>query len=304
MNWLGASRVKRLDRKPDALLQIGAWYDVSAVRGVRPSIRCSYHDANLAAVVHHHQIRFDPRGRFARKIMDLERRVYDRMDLIMPMSEWLRRSFVEDFDQPESKVVAVGAGPNLSPLPDSPRRDFGTPRFLFVGREFERKGGPELLQAFGRVHARRPDAELWVVGPSTLDVDQPGVHYLGRILRNTPEGDKALDRLYRDATAFVMPSRFEPFGIVFLEAMAYALPCVGGNVCAMPEIIADGVSGYVTPPADVDSLTERLLALADNPEQARVMGEAGRRRVLEHYNWDAVAERMVSEISERLDERS
>jgi glycosyltransferase involved in cell wall biosynthesis len=297
---LGASRVARLDRKPDALLQIGAWYDVGGARGIRPSLRCSYHDANLAALINHHEVVFDSNARYVRRELKLERRVYDRMDLLMPMSEWLRRSFIEDFDQPESKVVAVGAGPNLSSLPDPVRRDFSSPRFLFVGREFERKGGRELLQAFERVRAERPDAELWLVGPSRLDLNQEGVRFMGRILRNTPEGDREMDRLYRAATAFVMPSRFEPFGIVFLEAMAYGLPCVGGDACAMPEIIADGVSGYVTPPANVDLISARLLALAGNPERSHQMGEAGRKNVLDSYNWDAVADRMVSEMSARL----
>ena len=63
---------------------------------------------------------------------------------------------------------------------------------------------------------------------------------------------------YRRATAFVMPSRYEPFGIVFLEAMAYWLPCVGSRTCAMPEIIDEGVTGLLAEPDDVDSLADCL----------------------------------------------
>jgi glycosyltransferase involved in cell wall biosynthesis len=128
---------------------------------------------------------------------------------------------------------------------------------------------------------------------------QQGIREFGRLDRATPEGAASLERVYREATTFVMPSLYEPFGIVWLEAMAHGLPCVGSDTCAMPEIIAPE-AGYVTPVGDVRALADRLTALIDHPDRARAMGDAARRRVAERYTWDHVATRMMGEIERRL----
>jgi len=95
-----------------------------------------------------------------------------------------------------------------------------------------------------------------------------------------------------------MPSQYEPFGIVFLEAMAHGLACVASDRCAMPEIVEDGATGYVVPARDVEALAQRLLELAD-PGRAHSFGEAGRERFLEHFTWDAVAGRIVDALVSR-----
>jgi glycosyltransferase involved in cell wall biosynthesis len=238
------------------------------------------------------------------RAFEYERRVYERLDLILPRSEWLGRSFIEDFGSHPDKVVAVGAGLNLQTIPEVPERDFATPRLLFVGKDFKRKGGEQLLAAFARLRQRRPDAELWIVGPEDPPTTLPGVRSFGRINRDTPTGDGELLRLYREATVFVMPSIFEPWGSVFLEAMACALPCIGSDCCAMPEIVLQGATGYLAAPGSVDSLDAVLASVVDDPLRARAMGRAGRRRVLDHFTWDHVAGRIVAAISSRLEDRT
>src|SRR4051794_37530278 len=98
------------------------------------------------------------------------------------------------------------------------------------------------------------------------------------------------------ATAFARPPGYEPFGIVFLEAMAYGLACIASDRCAMPEIVEEGVTGYVVGAFATEALAARLLELAE-PERARAFGEAGRRRFLERYTWDAVAARIVAAVA-------
>jgi glycosyltransferase involved in cell wall biosynthesis len=97
-----------------------------------------------------------------------------------------------------------------------------------------------------------------------------------------------------------MPSVFEPAGMVFLEAMAYALPCVGSNCCAMPEFIAHGESGLLARRADSEDLAAQLLALATAPERAQEMGLEGYRRLTGRFTWEHVARRMVTEMEGRL----
>ena len=214
------------------------------------------------------------------------------------MSEWLRESFIDDFGLDPGRVVAVGAGANI-PLPAAaPERDFSRPRVLFPGKQFERKGGREVLRAFAALRSRRPDAELWIVGPQHLRVDEPGVRVLGRVRRADAPG--GMPDLYRRATLLAMPSFYDPFPTVFREAMAYRLPCIGSTSCSIPEMVLDGVTGYVVPAGDHAALAERMIELADDPDKAQRFGEAGFKRYCERYTWSGTAERIVRAVVERL----
>jgi alpha-maltose-1-phosphate synthase len=232
--------------------------------------------------------------------MEAERRVYDGLDLIMTMSDWLRDSFIDDFGQDPAKVVTVGAGANIPVLPDDPERTWSPPRLLFVGFNWELKGGPELLTAFRRLRERHPDAELWVVGPAPRE-PEPGVTWVGRVDRRSPEGDERMTDLHRRATAFVMPSRYDAMPNAFLEAMAHRLPCVGANAGGgTPEIVADGRTGVLVPRRDPAALAEALARLADDPGRARAFGRAGYERLVDRFTWDRVADRMIAAIGERV----
>jgi glycosyltransferase involved in cell wall biosynthesis len=282
----------------DAFVQLTGWYRPDPGR---PAARASYHDGNLATFLDRPDLELDRDRPGVRRALAYERSLYDAMDVILPMSDWLGRSFVEDFGQAPEKVVTAGAGPNFDVLPEPPARDWSRPRLLFVGKDWERKGGPQVLEAFARVRANHPDAELTVIGPTALPVDPPpGVRFLGRLDRAVPEQDAALQDAFGQATAFLMPSIYEPFGIAFLEAMAYGLPCFGGDSCAMPEIIADGVTGHVVRAGDAEALAGPLVALAGDPDRARAMGEAGRERMLARFTWDAVAGRIVDAVGARV----
>ena len=295
-----ARRLRRLGAEFDAVVQIGGWYDVGS-RVARDVLLASYHDGNLGTYLRHPELVLDRGSPGVRRAHRFERQLYDRLDVIFTMSDWVRASFVEEFGQDERKVVTVHAGANFRMPPSAPpAREGSRPSVLFVGKgDFARKGGPQLLAAFERARAAVPSAELWLVGPERPLARSPGLVWLGRIPR-TPEGEAELTRLYQEATVYAMPSLYEPFGIAFLEAMANGLPCVGGDSCAMPEIIEDGVTGYVVSPADVDALAERLVALLRDPSLARRLGEAGRQRFLERFTWDGVAGRMAGELTRRL----
>ncbi|HEU4656326.1 MAG TPA: glycosyltransferase family 4 protein, partial [Capillimicrobium sp.] len=161
--------------------------------------------------------------------------------VVMTFSAWVGRSFVEDYGVPPDRVVATGAGANLL-LRDVPDRRDRPPVALFAGYDFERKGGRVLLEAWREVAAALPGARLVVAGPRRpVDRTAPGVRWAGRV------GWAELARLYREATVFVLPSLFEPFGFVVLEAMGHGLPVIASRACALPELVDDGVDGLLAP---------------------------------------------------------
>jgi glycosyltransferase involved in cell wall biosynthesis len=92
---------------------------------------------------------------------------------------------------------------------------------------------------------------------------------------------------------FCLPTRFEPFGIAFIEAMYFGLPCVGTDAWAVPEMIVDGKTGFTIPIDDLDALTDRLLRLLGDRALARRMGRAGRGRAERHFTWEGTVQRMM-----------
>ncbi len=297
MSWIGTRRVAAAASDADVLLQMTGYFHPA---GPGPLVlRCSYHDGNLAGFLRRPDLKLDPESPLVIRAVAYERSLYDSIDLIFCMSERLRESFLDDFGQAPQKVVTVGAGANVAVPTRAPEREPTPPRLLFVGKQFERKGGPTVVAAFERLVAECPDAELWIVGPTGLELERPGVTVHGRIHRDQPDGERRLSNLFERATAFVMPSVYEPFGVAIIEAMAHRLPCIGTATGAIPELIEAGTTGFLIEPGDEDALLDRLRLLAADPALGRRLGEAGFRRYERRFTWESVADRMLAAIAER-----
>ncbi|WP_092865080.1 glycogen synthase [Quadrisphaera sp. DSM 44207] len=186
------------------------------------------------------------------------------------------------------------------------------PSVVFVGRITRQKGLPHLLRAAAQLPpqvqlvlcAGAPDTEeiaAEVAGlVADLQAQRSGVLMIDRMLPR-PE----LCRVLSAATAFVCPSVYEPLGIVNLEAMACGAAVVGTATGGIPEVVADGETGWLVPIEQVDDgtgtpedparyeadLARVLTAATADAAEARRRGEAGRRRAVEHFAWEAIAER-------------
>jgi len=282
---------------PDAVVQIGSEFDLSGVRSLRNVPRFSYHDSNLHAYLKG-AWRLPHAPRSVARALAYEQEVYDKLTGVMTMTEYLRRSFIDDFHLPEEKVHCVGVGLNFSSLPDVPRQDDGN-TFLFVARHlFEQKGGHVVLDAFRRVRRDLPGVRLLLVGQE-LTLEEEGVQCIGFVDKSTPEGSARMSELYAHASVFVLPSYNEALGNVFLEAMAHGVPCLGADCCAMPEIITGNDAGFVVPPGDSAALADRMLLLLKDDDLRVRLGENGRRAAMQKYNWDVVADRVIRLIHER-----
>lgn len=285
----------------DAILQVGAWYNLLDNKHLQDKFFCSYHDGNLATQLKRPDVSYDLNAGYIKRALDFEKRLYQGLDLTFTMSEWLRTSFIEDFGCDPDKVVTVGAGVNFKCVPDIENKDYSKHNILFIGVDFERKGGKVVIDAFKQVKQEIPDASLTIIGPN-LENTSERVMSLGRIRKNSPDGEKRLHDAYIDASIFVMPSFYEPFGIVFAEAMAYKLPCICANVCAMPEIVDNGKTGFVIPSGDNKTLAHRIIELFRNENKLKMFGEAGYRKYLENYTWEKVASKIVYSISDKFSE--
>ncbi|MDE3106229.1 MAG: glycosyltransferase family 4 protein [Acidobacteriota bacterium] len=277
----------RLPLQAQVCLQIGMMMSLPEVFPTHPCM--AYNDGNLAELL---DSGFGLQGVSARRIdqaMRYEQEVAQRLDRVLTFSEHLRQSFIHNYHLDPARVIVVGAGINLSSLPpENPDKRYDTPRILFVGKEFERKGGLVLLQAFRAVRAALPTAELHIAGPLSLPEVPEGVVFHGHLSKADPQQRAKLEQLYRESTLFTLPSLYEPFGIAPLEAMLFQLPCVVTRAWALQEMVTPGFNGDLAEKGSAEDLATKLIALLREPDQLREMGKRGRQMVLERYTWETV----------------
>lgn len=160
------------------------------------------------------------------------------------------------------------------------------------------KGIETVFHALPRVLTAIPDAYYVIVGDGD---DRPRLEQVSKELGVSDHvrfaghvGEEALASYYDTCDIFVMPSRGEGFGLVFLEAMAFGKPIIGGNHGGTPDVVVDGITGFLVEYGDVETLADRIICLLRDDDLRRRMGEAGRQRVLENYTFDHFRKRFMA----------
>ncbi len=235
----------------------------------------------------------EDRVRLWQDCLPWERETLRRATMVFTMSEHVRRTLLEDYGVPDARVLRVNAGCNVPPGPEPDPARYAAKRILFVGLEWERKGGPELVAAFERVRKAHPAAVLTIVG-CRPDVAGPGIEIEGRV------GGDAVAAFLSRASVFCMPSWREPFGIAYIEALRAGLPVVSWDLGATPDFVREGETGHRVAAGDVATLASRLEALLADPDACRRMGERGRTLAETEYTWERTQGRIWEAIAGRL----
>jgi glycosyltransferase involved in cell wall biosynthesis len=208
-------------------------------------------------------------------------------DAIVCVSEWTRRDLLHYYDVDPSRVFAIHSGlaapPAYAPVEGLPKR-----YVLFVSTIEPRKNLPVLLDAFDRIRKSHPDVSLVVVGKIGWKSEQlvprlrrPGVVHLDYL--DAPR----LATVYRNATAFVMPSIYEGFGFPLLEAMAHGVPSIAAESSSLPEIGGDAALFF--PPHDVSLLASQLERVLSDDALRDSLAVRGRARAAE-FSWKRAAD--------------
>jgi glycosyltransferase involved in cell wall biosynthesis len=217
------------------------------------------------------------------------------VDRVIAVSEAAREFLVRGKGYPARKIVVVPNGRDLSVYApgrerDAVRKELGldltTPVAGVVGRLEAQKGHAWLLEAWAMVLREFPDARLLVVGDGSLraalqaQARRAGVD--GAVVFTGFRTDVA--RVLDTLDVLVLPSLYEGMPLTAIEGSAMALPVVATAVDGTPEVVRDGLTGRLVPPADAPALAGALLGLLRDPEAARRMGAAARAHALERFD--------------------
>lgn len=206
---------------------------------------------------------------------------------VVAFSEWVKRGLVERYEVPADKVAVIPPGIDLARWRVRSRDSRPGPlRILFVGADFDRKGGPLLLAAFEAV--RDLDVELHLVTRAAV-APAPGVFVHSGLTANSAE----LIELFRQADVFCLPTHADALGLVLCEAGAAGLPSIATDVGALSEVVRDGETGLVIPPGDLDALVAALRRLLTDESLRTRYGRAARAHVERHYDSASNAARVV-----------
>ncbi len=255
--------------------------------------------------------------------IESEARLMHLADSIVAATPLDKHHMVEHYRANPAKIRVIPCGVNLKlfrPLSRTEaRRELGLRAdhhvLLYVGRIEPLKGLDTLFHAVARLMARRPEwrarTELIVVGGGTAPSAEGWTEEMARLrhLRHQlglhdvviflgAQDQETLPYFYAAADAVVMPSHYESFGLVALEAMACGTPVVASRVGGLTHTVVDGVTGFLVPPKSPNALASRLERLLEDAALRRRMGQNGIRRARQ-FGWPAVADR-VERLYRRL----
>ncbi|CAK7071236.1 MAG: D-inositol-3-phosphate glycosyltransferase [Desulfovibrio sp.] len=246
-------------------------------------------------------------------VIEAEKLLLQKAPLILANSH----AIIEDLEQchamklDTSRVTLVPHGVediDHSQCPTFEKKD--TVTVLFVGRFEERKGIDTLLQVIPEIASARPNVRFALVGDNTIG---PWWKDFSKKYAETPwfsrlyvpgfVDQEELRALYRDCDIFIAPSRYESFGLIYLEAMRWGKPCIGTHVGGIPEVVADNENGILVAPDSPQELCAALEKLIGDQRLRESMGVTSREIFLRNFTCESMALKVEKEISAFLSQR-
>jgi glycosyltransferase involved in cell wall biosynthesis len=211
------------------------------------------------------------------------------------------RSYGTEIDRRKVTVLPFGVPGPIEPG-HRDRAEDDTLRLLFVGRFEIRKGVDLLLDVLPGLLERFPRLQATLIGDhasseidgrsydSWLIAKRAAAEWAGRIRFLGHVDEAALEQAYAECDLFVAPSRYESFGLMYLEAMRYGKPCIGTTAGGIPEVVVHGETGLLIAPDDKEGLRDAIEKLVADDDLRTLLGENGRRRYQEHFTTAKFAE--------------
>lgn len=296
--------------RPDVVFSVASFPMAHALTSDHRVINIA--DSTVRQMVGYYDLFTFNMGGGARAADAIEAKAIREAFLSLYPSSWARESAINDYGADPDRALEIPWGANIvgraakaRSLPDGPLR------MLFVGAEWERKGGPMAVAIAHELASRGVACRLDVVGNSADVMEgKPGpgaegpaeVRFHGFLHKGDPEAAARLDALFAEATFFLLPTRAECFGIVFAEAASQGLPAISIATGGVPSAVRSGETGMLLPiTATASDFAEAILEITTTPGRYAAMSQAAIADARDRLDWDVWADAVQAEVRSRLE---
>ena len=289
--------LKRHNKQYDAIYQDGAMF----MPLKNDKLFVTNHDANVVLTAGGGKYsvgsHYSDNPTMLSKTIEQEKKVYERADRLFVRSEWVKSSLIKDFKIKENKIQINPSGVHFE-VPENLKKEYKGKNILFVGKDLPIKGFDILLKAFDIMLKNKKNLVLHIVGTShSVDMSSKHIKYYGFL---GPDRISDLRKLYECADLFILPSRYDAFPKVLIEAGAYKVPCIATAVCGIPEIITEEYNGLLVQSGDYQAIARKGLDLLSDTKLSKYLGENGFKNYKNKFNWD----KHVSEITRFINQNA
>lgn len=282
-----ARRIREL--RPDIIVSIGAGHKISRIDPSLPVIHVA--DGLFLTIVGYYP-RYRHLSQRSRRLgARVQRDVVDRSSKLAMASDWAATAAAADYPDAAARihVVPMGANVDEDPPVTLPRANTGPLKLLFVGYDWQRKGGDMVLAVFSALRATTGTAELHIVGCKPRETrGVAGVSHHGVLRKSNPSESSQLSVLFRECHFLIMPSREEAFGLVYCEACAFGLPSIATRTGGVATYVGGHGHGLLfSMDAPVAEYVAGILELWRDGPRYRAMQQSARQDFEARLNWQA-----------------
>lgn len=234
----------------------------------------------------------------------LEQKTLQGSASLLFSSEWAKQNAVDYYGIDAEKIHVVEFGANLpTPRECAVNIDTSVCHLVFIGKDWEKKGGDKVLEAYRKLKAEGFRCTLTVIGSvpeARLEEDQE-LTVIPFLDKSKPEELETLCGILARSHLLVLPTQYDAFGIVFCEASAYGVPSITADVCGVSQPVREGKNGYLLPPeATAGDYAEKIKAVFSDTENYLKLRAASRREFETRLNWHVWGERVDQILEETV----
>lgn len=267
-----------------------------------------YTDAPIGALVNFYSYMSNLCQETLDRLYDLEKRAIDNCELVIYTSDWAAQEAIKLYNVNPAKVKIIPWGATVEC--DRTKNDIqniiesrhpSPCKLLFLGFDWDRKGGDIALEVAKQLNKNSLKTELIVVGanPPNQDKLPDFVKIIGKIDKSHPEGKHQLDQIFADSHFLILPTKAETYGLVFCEANSFAVPCIASDSGGIPTVIRDGLNGNkFSLSAQISDYCQFITTLMDNYKEYKKLALSSFQEYESRLNWAMAAQTLKSMMVE------
>lgn len=254
-------------------------------------------DATFANMIGYYPFYSNLLSRSVKEGNEVQQRALEKCERLFFPSQWAADSASKDYGIAADKISVIPFGANLETIPEFvPRKKSETLQILFLGVEWERKGGPVALEAFLSLSEKGIDARMTIVG-CTPPVQHEQITIIPYLNKNDAAQRQKLNEIFSSSDMLLLPTRAECFGIVFCEASAFGVPSFSTQTGGVNGAVENGINGFLLPEnASGTDYAEKIVSLISDREKLNSLQISSRKLFDDKLNWNAWGEAVAKQL--------